>query len=237
MPGFFHPHSVTFLGRTLKVCYIWGMDTQKFIAYYRVSTAQQGKSGLGLEAQQDCIACQIDGDLIHEYTEVESGSRGDRPELAKALDHCKRVGATLVIAKLDRLSRSVSFIFQLRDAGVRFLACDCPDFNTLTLGVFASFAQYERERIADRTKAALQKKRDRDGEWRVSNLSLADRAKGCDAMRAKAARNENNVRAKAFLSGLGTMSLQAKADLLNENGFRTARGGQFSRVQVSRLMA
>ena len=212
------------------------METRKFIAYYRVSTAQQGKSGLGIEAQKDCIACQVQGELIHEYTEVESGSRSDRPELAKALEHCKRVGATLVIAKLDRLSRSVSFIFQLRDAGVSILACDCPDFNTLTLGVFASFAQYERERISERTRVALEKKRERVGEWRVSNLAEGAHLKGGEAMKAKAAQNENNVRAKAFLSGLGAMSLRSKAALLNENGFRTAKGGEFSAVQVSRLL-
>ena len=219
------------------------MDTQKFIAYYRVSTDKQGKSGLGLDAQQDCITCQIDGDLIHEYTEVESGSRGDRPELAKALDHCKRVGATLVIAKLDRLSRSVSFIFQLRDSGVSILACDCPDFNTLTLGIFASFAQYERECTSQRTKDALRMRYLRDGEWRVSNLPEDAHLKGGEARKAKAAKNENNMRARAFLANLEKgLSLRQMAAVLNDNGFRTAGHGKnkppglFHATSVARLL-
>jgi DNA invertase Pin-like site-specific DNA recombinase len=137
----------------------------------------------------------------------------------------------------------VSFIFQLRDSGVSILACDCPDFNTLTLGIFASFAQYERERIADRTKAALQKKRDRDGEWRVSNLPKGVHVKGGEARKAKAAKNENNMRARAFLANLEKgLSLRQMAAVLNDNGFRTAGHGKnkppglFHATSVARLL-
>ena len=100
----------------------------KFVAYYRVSTAKQGRSGLGLEAQQASVQAYVkDGQIVAEYIEVESGKRNDRPRLAQAIAHAQREGATLIIAKLDRLARSVAFIFALRDSGVKFIACDMPE--------------------------------------------------------------------------------------------------------------
>lgn len=103
----------------------------KFIGYYRVSTAKQGRSGLGLEAQRASVLAYVkDGRILAEYVEVESGKRNDRPELAQAIAHAGREGATLIIAKLDRLARSVAFIFALRDSGARFIACDMPEANT-----------------------------------------------------------------------------------------------------------
>jgi DNA invertase Pin-like site-specific DNA recombinase len=98
----------------------------KFVAYYRVSTAKQGRSGLGLKAQQASVQSYVkDGVIVAEYVEVESGKRNDRPELARAIEHARREGVTLIIAKLDRLARSVTFIFKLRDSGVKFIACAC----------------------------------------------------------------------------------------------------------------
>jgi len=130
-----------------------------FIAYYRVSTDRQGRSGLGLEAQRAAVVrylASVGGILIAEHTEVETGRRNDRPELQKALAGCRKHKARLVIAKLDRLSRNVAFIAALMDAGVEFVACDNPHATRLTLHILAAVAEHEREMISARTKAALQ---------------------------------------------------------------------------------
>ena len=131
----------------------------KYVVYLRVSTARQGRSGLGLEAQRAAVEAFMNANGIRvelaSYTEIESGKHNDRPQLAKALLHCRRQRATLLVAKIDRLSRNAAFLMNLRDAGVKFVAADLPDLNTLTLGIFASMAQYEREQISTRTKAAL----------------------------------------------------------------------------------
>lgn len=135
----------------------------KFIAYYRVSTDKQGKSGLGLAAQQTAVAAHTHGaPLVAEFTEVESGQRAtNRPQLAAALAMCRREKATLIIAKLDRLSRNVHFISGLMESGVEFIACDFPQANKLTLHILASVAEHEREMISARTKAALAEARKR----------------------------------------------------------------------------
>jgi DNA invertase Pin-like site-specific DNA recombinase len=130
-----------------------------FIAYYRVSTAQQGSSGLGLEAQREAVSRHIastGGRLIDEYEEIESGKRNDRPQIAAALAACRAKRAVLVIAKLDRLARNVAFISALMDSGVDFVAADMPVANRLTVHVLAAVAEHEREMISQRTKAALQ---------------------------------------------------------------------------------
>ena len=129
-----------------------------YIAYYRVSTQKQGRSGLGLEAQQHAVRSFLKGDtnqLLSEFTEVESGKRNTRPQLTAAIQQAKQQEATLLIAKLDRLSRNASFIFALRDSGVKFVAADMPDANHLTVGILAVIADHERQAISDRTKAAL----------------------------------------------------------------------------------
>src|SRR4051795_2710509 len=135
------------------------MATGKFVAYYRVSTQKQGASGLGLDAQRKAVADYLNGgrwSLVAEFTEIESGKRNDRPELAKALATCKRQKAKLVIAKLDRLSRNLAFIATLMDSGVEFIAVDNPHANKLTIHILAAVAQHEREMIAQRTREALQ---------------------------------------------------------------------------------
>jgi len=131
---------------------------EKYVLYLRVSTDKQGKSRLGLDAQQTMAARYMER-VIATYTEVESGKKDNRPELAKALDHCKREGAAILIAKLDRLSRSASFLFTLRDSGVEIEAADMPGMGTLEFGIRAVFAQHEREEISRRTKAALAEKK------------------------------------------------------------------------------
>jgi DNA invertase Pin-like site-specific DNA recombinase len=129
----------------------------QFVAYYRVSTDRQGTSGLGLDAQRTAVlAHAANGQLIAEYTEVESGKKHtNRPQLLAALAECRRSGATLVIAKLDRLGRNVAFISALMEGGIDFVACDNPYANRLMLHMLAAFAEHEREQISQRTKAAL----------------------------------------------------------------------------------
>jgi DNA invertase Pin-like site-specific DNA recombinase len=131
----------------------------KFIAYFRVSTDRQGRSGLGLEAQREAVLAYLNGGswtMVAEFTEVESGKYADRPQLAAALSACKKHRAKLVIAKLDRLSRNLAFIATLMDSGVEFVAVDNPHANKLTVHILAAVAQHEREAIAQRTKDALQ---------------------------------------------------------------------------------
>lgn len=130
----------------------------KFIAYYRVSTAEQGRSGLGLEAQQAAVQNYLNGgtwELVGDFTEVESGRKSERPELGKALALCKKHKATLVIARLDRLARNVHFISGLMEAKVKFVACDMPEATPFMLHIYAAVAQEEARAISARTKAAL----------------------------------------------------------------------------------
>src|SRR3954449_13619746 len=134
------------------------MADGRFVAYYRVSTDRRGRSGLGLDAQRAAVTEYLNGgnwQLVAEFTEVESGRKNDRPELAKALAACRRIGATLVIAKLDGLARNVAFVSNLMEAGVEFTAVDFPTANRLTIHILAAVAEHEREMISARTKAAL----------------------------------------------------------------------------------
>lgn len=130
----------------------------KYVAYYRVSTKKQGQSGLGLEAQRSAVekfTSNYSDDILTEFTDIESGKNDDRPELKKAIEEAKRNNAQLIIAKLDRLSRNAAFIFTLRDSKVDFICADMPTANSVTIGIMAVLAQDERERISQRTKAAL----------------------------------------------------------------------------------
>src|SRR5215813_3990356 len=133
-----------------------------YVAYYRVSTDRQGKSGLGLEAQQSAVLGFINGDakLVETFTEVESGKRSDRPELTKAIEACRRHKAKLVIAKLDRLSRNLAFVATLMESGVEFVAVDNPTANKLTVHILAAVAEHEREKISERNVPTA-----RGGKW------------------------------------------------------------------------
>src|SRR4249920_1593052 len=131
----------------------------KFVSYLRVSTKRQGESGLGLEAQRKAVSDLLNGgnwQLVEEQVEVESGKHDhNRPALRKALEACKVYGATLVIAKLDRLSRNAHFLTGLHEAGVKFVATDMPEANEMVVTIMAAVAQAERRMISERTKAAL----------------------------------------------------------------------------------
>ncbi|KAA6313651.1 DNA-invertase hin, partial [termite gut metagenome] len=169
---------------------------EKYISYYRVSTAKQGQSGLGLESQRDIVSRYVEsqkGLLFSEYTEVESGKKNDRKELAKALMECKVQNAILIVAKLDRLSRSVSFISSLTDSNVDFVCCDFQNANKFTIHLFASVAQYERELISTRTKNALQAKKLQGCKLGNPNACFTSemRAKATKAKMDKANTNPN----------------------------------------------
>jgi len=215
---------------------------ESIISYYRVSTQKQGNSGLGIEAQRATVTdyAQRAGALVvAEFIEVESGKRNNRPQLAEAIAEAKRTGATLVIAKLDRLARNAGFVFALRDAGVKFIACDIPEANTLTVGIFAVMAQHEAELISTRTRAALQAKKARGAKLgKPENLTAEARAKGREAHSRNAANNQNTKTARGYallLRGNGS-SLRQMAATLNAEGFKTPRGGKFSAVQVARIL-
>jgi DNA invertase Pin-like site-specific DNA recombinase len=135
-----------------------GPNNGNFVAYYRVSTQRQGRSGLGLEAQQKAVRDHLNGGnwrIVAEFTEIESGQRPGRPQLAAALKACRAVGATLIIAKLDRLARNVHFVSGLMESGVEFTAVDFPQANRLTVHILAAVAEHEAKMISERTKAAL----------------------------------------------------------------------------------
>lgn len=211
----------------------------KFVAYFRVSTDRQDKSGLGLEAQREAIMNYLDAGrwtLIGEFTEVESGKRNDRPELVKALAACKRRKAKLVIAKLDRLGRNLAFIATLMESGVEFVAVDNPHVNELTVHFLAAVAQREREMISERSTAALlaAKRRGR----RLGNPNLPEVAKrGVAALQANAKVFAANVRPIIDeIIAAGAKSHNAIAAKLNERNVPTARGGVWTHVQVGAIL-
>ena len=212
-----------------------------YVTYYRVSTHRQGRSGLGLEAQRAAVEAFMNANgpraEVASFTEVESGKHDDRPQLALAIRRCRKTKATLLVAKIDRLSRNASFLMRLRDEGVKFIAADLPDLNTLTLGIFASMAQYEREQISARTKAAL-------AAARARGVELGNRSLGTPEG-ARRARKAAAARTLAFDRGMrrhlddarraGCKTLRAIAGYLIEQGVPTRRGGEWTAMSVLRL--
>ncbi len=213
----------------------------KYVAYYRVSTSRQGTSGLGLGAQNTSIRSFLrgSGEVVGAYTDVESGKRNKRPELMRAIAHCKQEGAVLLIAKLDRLSRNVSFVFALRDSGVAFVCADMPEANTLTIGVMATMAQHEREVISERTRLALAElKKQGVILGTPENLRPEAITKGQQVRRQNARADENNIRAAALANSMriSGQTWTAIANALNSYGFRTRRDKEFQAVQVQRVV-
>lgn len=218
----------------------------KIVAYHRVSTARQGASRLGLEAQTKAIsdfANDRGAQVVGSFTEVESGKDNDRPQLAKALHLAKVTGAVLVIAKLDRLSRNAAFLLTLRDSGVRFIAADMPDANDLTVGIMALVAQQEREAISKRTKEALAAAKARgvrlgnpNGAAALRRAGKGNRA-GVKAVQAKADEHAASLRPVVEeLRREGCTTLGAIAEALNERGMLTPRGGRWHRSSVKNLL-
>lgn len=214
----------------------------RFVSYLRVSTAKQGDSGLGLEAQRAAITAYLNGgnwEVLAEYVEVESGKRNDRPKLAEAMRLCRKKGATLVIAKLDRLARNVHFVSGLMESKVDFVACDNPNANRLTIHILAAVAEDEAERISARTKAALAKSKKVLGGRRVSKRRLVEI--GNAAREARSARvNEQRKALRITIKEIqreGVTTLRAIAAALNQRQTDAPRGGEWSATQVMRVLA
>ena len=222
------------------------MARGRFVAYYRVSTQKQGNSGLGLDAQRDAVLAYLDGgdwQLVAEHTEVESGRKNDRPELAKALAACRRLGATLIIAKLDRLARNVAFVSNLMEAGVEFVAVDMPMANKLTVHILAAVAEHEREMISARTKAALAAAKARGTKLgNPAGLSAEARTKGTAVAvaRRKAAAADRVADLRPIVEEIratGRASLRAVAAELDARGIPAPRGGRWTAPAVMRLLS
>lgn len=217
----------------------------KFVAYYRVSTEEQGRSGLGLEAQKKAVEDFLGSngwDLKAEFKEQESGRDNARPELERALAACRAYKATLVVAKLDRLARNASFLLSLRDSGVEFVAADMPEANRLTVGILACVAEAEAEAISKRTKEALAAAKARGVELgNPENLDQEAREKGAKVS-AKVRKARADRRALDLAPVLeeiredGTTSLRGMARELNDRGIPTARDGTWTATSVKRVL-
>lgn len=221
--------------RSFVIFVVINITAMNYALYMRVSTEKQGRSGLGLIGQKNAfIGAGISG---KEFIEVKSGRGKYRPVLAEAIEYCKATDATLVVAKLDRLARDVVFLFQIRSAGIKIKALDVPELNTLTIGIFATMAQYEHEIMCARQKSAMDAKLARDGQWRISQLSDEARMRGAQTRRQNAALNDNNRRAVGFikLALQQNYSYNQIAIKLHDAGYLTSQGCRFTAVQVRRL--
>lgn len=224
------------------------MTTGNFISYLRVSTAKQGRSGLGLEAQRKAVDDYLNGGtwkVLEEFVEVESGRNNKRPKLAEAIALCRATGATLVVAKIDRLARDAAFLLSLKDAGIEFVAADMPDANRMTVGIMALVAEQEREAISKRTKEALAAAKARGiqlGAYRAGKF-VGRVGTPEDAQRASQARTERyrqsameKIPVLQKVDPDGSLSLRQVAQRLNEMGVPTVSGrGAWSANSVRRL--
>jgi DNA invertase Pin-like site-specific DNA recombinase len=215
------------------------MSTQRmirFIAYYRVSTDKQGKSGLGLDAQRQAVAGFVTGrgEIVAEHTEIES-TRNKRPELHAALEACRKHKATLLIARLDRLARNVAFISNLMESRVDFVAVDMPEANRLTIHILAAVAEHEREMISKRTKAALQAAKARGtvlgnpNPLSASRLAIAVLKARTEQFHATVQPLIQNLRHQGY-------SLAKIARELNDRHVPTARGGLWYPATVRNIL-
>ncbi len=216
----------------------------RYIAYYRVSTAKQGRSGLGLEAQQQTVSSFLAGKggrLLKEFTEVESGRKADRVELAAALEACKLHQATLVIAKLDRLARNASFLMNLQDSGAKFVCCDNPHANEVMIGIMGLMAQQEAKTISKNTKAALAAAKARGVKLGVAGVkNLRNRKlgsqRGVATLKQQAREHAERVGKTIMPMVDQGLSLRTIATNLNGAVIGTVRGGSWSANQVKRVI-
>ena len=217
------------------------MLLRKFVAYYRVSTQKQGLSGLGLEAQKIAVSAYLketEWQLIDEYTEIETGKGSNaldkRPQLRAALDYSRKQGATLIIAKLDRLARNVHFVSGLLETGVEFVAADMPQANKVMIQMYSVMAEWERDQISARTKAALNAAKTRGVRLGVAGTKNLQR----NLAERKEASYEFARRLAGVINGFKASNLTQRAMVveLNQLGIRTARGKEWSLVQLQRVI-
>ena len=208
------------------------------VAYYRVSTQKQGTSGLGLDAQKQSVHTYASGryEIAAEFVEVESGKKTNRAELTKALAMAKELGATLLIAKLDRLARNVAFTSALMASGVQFVAVDMPDANNLTIHIIAAIAEHERELISSRTKAALEQAKKRGTVLGNDNLTDGARAEGRQAMVQAAKADYKPLYGYVATLRDNGLTLAKIAERLNEEGHTTRNGKHFQAMTVKRIL-
>lgn len=219
------------------------MEEIKYVPYYRVSTKKQKRSGLGLESQKAIIEHFAEKDkaiIVKEYIEAESGKEIiNRPKLQEAINYCLDNNCFLIVAKFDRLSRDVEHIFQLKKKlGKRFISCDLPNTNSLTLSIFAGIAQRERELISIRTKAALKAKKKRGVKLgKPNNFSNIGRSLGSQKTAERARQNPNNKRALSLIIRCRNegMSYEKIANELNKNSFITTKGKHYFHSTVRAL--
>ena len=211
----------------------------RFIAYYRVSTQKQGESGLGLEAQREAVLSYLNGgkwNLLEEYVEVESGKKSERPQLAAAMEKCRKQKATLVIAKLDRLARNVHFISGLMESKADFIALDMPNMNPFTVHIYAAMAEEYARQISEKTREALAAAKER-------GVILGKNGRENGWKLAEANREAANVRAKNLtrvvweIRNDGHSTIREIAAELNRREIPTARGGRWRENTVHRLLS
>lgn len=217
---------------------------KKYVSYLRVSTQEQGKSGLGLDAQREAIKNKVEqtgGEIVAEFAEVASGKNNKRPKLAKAIALCAECGYTLIVAKLDRLGRNASYLFEIRDNIKDLVIVDMPDMDTIKFGVFATFAQYERERISARTKEGLEARErttgQRNGQKPGCNMDNAHIAAAA-ARKENAMENQSNIMARNIVEmelEKGT-SYRKIAEIINRIGLKTPTGKLFSVASVQKVI-
>ena len=221
------------------------MADRRFVSYIRVSTQKQGESGLGLEAQKASIAGYLNGGdwkLVGELVEVESGKQNNRPKLAEALRLCRIHNATLIIAKIDRLARNVSFIAALMDGGVKFTAVDMPGVNDMVVHLLASVAQGEAKAISERTKVALAAAKARGTKlggyrWAIDTVAAKGNTASAEVRATKARkRRADLLPVVKDINASGVVSLLGVAQELNRREIRTARGKKWSAQQVKLLL-
>lgn len=214
------------------------MANGEFVSYIRCSTRQQESSGLGLESQRSIIGHYLNGGswrLLSEHVEVESGTNNHRPELTKALSICKKHKATLIISRLDRMSRNSAFINQLLESNIDFVCCDFPEANKLTIRILAAVAQWEAETISLRTKAALVEAKKRGVILGNPNIKEA-RLRSSKSIRANADEFASRHQEDFKRLRKAGFTLSEIASKYNLNEVRTARGGIWSATQVSRII-
>lgn len=215
----------------------------RYVAYYRVSTQKQGKSGLGLDAQRKMVADFVTcngGELVDEFTEIESGKVDDRPELLAAMKRADLIGGRLLVAKLDRLSRDLHFLTSLQKSRVDFAICDLPGCDSFTIHLYGALAQKERELISARTKAGLEAAKARGKKLGTNNLRSElireASAKGVNVLKEEADTFSAKVAPTILALQAQGNSLRAIAGELERLGVKTARGGQWTAAAVKNVI-